>query len=301
MEGNFSHLFGNKMFSDVVVKYGDRELPAHRMVLTQVLPYFKKLLEDKAVKTIKLDDNGHPDAIEGMLRDLYGLPYELDDRRADDWRFQLHIAAVGSQYKVAGMRCMGAIRFVRLTNGEMDMGTVEEVLRALSPYRHVDKLIADQEQAIMKKYSRELLELPDFSDRFEMEPGARLPDLLQDPEFVKRFDAQPGRAVAYLVQFGKAFRDLEDKLTEYQTIWPQHFREITEQATKTPNLPQPIVQQPTTIKEECHQPVHVAEERQQPVGVKEERKQQPVKVKDEPKEAPSKKRKTDSVVRIEID
>ncbi|KAK5729190.1 hypothetical protein LTR15_002332 [Elasticomyces elasticus] len=267
MSGEFSHLFGNEMFSDVVVKFGDREFPGHRMVLSQSLPYFKRLLEDKAVKTTKLEDNGQPDAIEALLRDLYGVFYTQNTGRENDWRFQLDVAAVAKQYQHSSLTSLAVADFLRVARKQMDIDT--------------------------------------FTQHFEGDPGTKLPDLLQDPEFAKRFDAQPGQAIAYLVQFGKAFRDLGAKLAEYRTIYPQHFHEITEQATKKPES-LPVVQPPANVKEEslptiAKPPEKVKEERQQPVKVKEEREQPLVKVKEEPKEAPSKKRKTQSVVRIEID
>ncbi|KAK3627974.1 BTB And C-terminal Kelch [Elasticomyces elasticus] len=316
MSGEFSRMYGKDMFSDVVIKFGDRELPAHKMVLMNGSEYFKKLLEDKTVKTIKLDDGGRPDVIEGLLRHVYRLMYAEDMRDLKNWRFHLDMAAAGKQYDLVHLKYYPLHWLGHFTGAKMDMDMVKEILRALPRYRYVEeKLVKKLEDAITNTHSRELLELPEFSNRFDMEPGARLPDLLQDPDFVKRFDAQSGRAVAYLVQFGKAFKDLQDKLDEHGTIWPQHFREIVEQATKKPDLPQPIVQAPANVnedrtvvqpparvKEERHQPMDVKEERkQQPVNVKEEPKQQLVKVKDEPKEAPSKKRKTESVVMIEID
>ncbi|KAK5700556.1 hypothetical protein LTR97_005073 [Elasticomyces elasticus] len=305
MSGEFSHLFGNEMFSDVVVKFGDREFPGHRMVLSQSLPYFKRLLEDKAVKTIRLEDNGQPDAIEALLRDLYGVFYTQNTGRENDWRFQLDVAAVAKQYQHSSLTSLAVADFLRVARKQMDIDTVKELLRALPRYRHLDCDIKKREDAIMERYSLELLNMPEFTQHFEGDPGTKLPDLLQDPEFAKRFDAQPGQAIAYLVQFGKAFRDLGAKLAEYRTIYPQHFHEITEQATKKPES-LPVVQPPANVKEEslptiAKPPAKVKEERQQPVKVKEEREQPLVKVKEEPKEAPSKKRKTQSVVRIEID
>ncbi|KAK4955594.1 hypothetical protein LTR10_006533 [Elasticomyces elasticus] len=300
MRGEFSHLFGNDMFSDVVIKFGDRELPGHRTVLSQSLPYFKRLLEyDKAVKTIKLD--GQPDAIESMLRYLYGL--KEDRSRIKDWRFQLDVIAVATQYKDFAGQINAILRFKMITNAKMDIHTVTDVLRTLPRYRHMHETLREQEKAILETYSLELLNKPEFTSHLNDDPGTKLPELLQDPDFANRFDAQPGRAIAYLVQFGKAFMDLSDKLTEFHTIYPQHFSDITKQATNKPESLEDIVQQPTQVKEEREQLLlpRVEEETKPLRKVKEESKEQLVKVKEEPKGPPAKKRKMQSVVKIEID
>ncbi|KAK3661167.1 hypothetical protein LTR56_000290 [Elasticomyces elasticus] len=303
MEGDFSSMFGKDRFSDVIIKFGDRELPVHKMVLSTGSTYFKKLLEDKSVKTIKLDDGGKPDGIEGVLRYVYGLSYAADMSDRKNWRSHLDTAAVAEQYDLGGLKYHALNWFGHLTKAKMDMDMVKEILRALPRYRFLaDKMVRDMEDTITNTYQRELLELPEFSNRFDMEPGAKLPLLLQDPEYAKPFDTRPGQSNAYLVQFGKAFKDLQDKLDEHGTIWPQHFREIIEQATKRPESLPEVMQQQTQVKEDpTQQPVNTEyKSKQQPVKVKEEREQPLVKVKDEPKETPSKKRKTQSVVRIEI-
>ncbi|KAK5724076.1 Kelch-like protein 40 [Elasticomyces elasticus] len=242
-------MFGDASFSDVVVRYGERELPAHKLVLSNNSAYFKaELAKDKSVGSIRLDDRGCPDATEAVLRHLYGLKYGNSEQRLSDWRFQLKVAAAAKQYNLTTLETITLSRFEELTEVKMPMARVTEILRALPDYYYLDTLVRKRDALIVKAYMHELLELPEFMNRLCEEPGTNLPDLLQVPEFAQHFGRQPGQTMAYLVQFGKAFQDLAARTTGYHVVYPVHLVEATEQATRKPKLKQAVVQQTVDIK-----------------------------------------------------
>ncbi|KAK5727698.1 hypothetical protein LTR17_012556 [Elasticomyces elasticus] len=215
-------MFGSEAFSDVVIKYGDREFPAHKMILSKNSEYFKKRLEDKSVSVINLDDDGKPEAIEAMLRHLYGLKYASDKKR-------------------------------------MDTSKAADVLRALSDKRHVHYFIETHEHEIIRLHLTELMQVPDFTKRFDEQPGQHLLHLLQMPDFAKRLDSRPGQAIAYLVQLAVAVLAMEaapgygKALCNYPAIMKEAFKKpLLEHASadETTSSPSKKMKMDTMVKSE---------------------------------------------------
>ncbi|KAI5265944.1 hypothetical protein E4T47_08397 [Aureobasidium subglaciale] len=72
-------IYNNRDDSDIIIKFGDQQIFAHRVVLRMWSPFFKRSLSSKfAVATNSVFDLGgedDPDHVKAMLMHMYGLRY----------------------------------------------------------------------------------------------------------------------------------------------------------------------------------------------------------------------------------
>ncbi|SMQ54862.1 unnamed protein product [Zymoseptoria tritici ST99CH_3D7] len=101
---DMSEHFKQDALSDVTLKFGNREMKCHKIILVTRSEYFKKLCgpesrfaeANQPVIELKEDD---PTALEALLRYIYTFEY-IDDaeKRKDDWLFHLNYYVVGCKY-----------------------------------------------------------------------------------------------------------------------------------------------------------------------------------------------------------
>ncbi|KAG9660044.1 hypothetical protein KCU64_g3461, partial [Aureobasidium melanogenum] len=110
--------FNDEQFSDIIVKFGDKQIFAHRVTLAVGSVWFEKALcgnfSEANKKVIELHDDASFDAIMAMLRHLYGLRYleqelELDERRI--LGFHLTVFMLGDKYDIKTLRSDAAELF----------------------------------------------------------------------------------------------------------------------------------------------------------------------------------------------
>ncbi|KAH0349641.1 hypothetical protein KCU83_g5408, partial [Aureobasidium melanogenum] len=112
--------FNDEQFSDIIVKFGDKQIFVHRVTLAMGSVWFEKALcgnfsvLEANKKVIELHDDASSDAIMAMLRHLYGLRYleqelELDERRIPG--FHLTVFMLGDKYDIKTLRSDAAELF----------------------------------------------------------------------------------------------------------------------------------------------------------------------------------------------
>ncbi|GAB7332583.1 hypothetical protein MBLNU13_g04358t3 [Cladosporium sp. NU13] len=108
---NSARLFNKAKFSDLLIKFSDREIHAHRFVLCQSSAYFDKLCgpdshfaeADRNEITLYDDD---PDALEAMLRHIYNFwlrPPCLSLGTSAKVRFYCNVVVVSDKYALPAL------------------------------------------------------------------------------------------------------------------------------------------------------------------------------------------------------
>ncbi|KAK5729184.1 hypothetical protein LTR15_002326 [Elasticomyces elasticus] len=154
--------FGKDKYSDVTLRFGDREFRAHRLVLEQSSKYFKQILDENTTGVVKLEDD--PEAIECMLRYIYTFKYfDGNVRRLVDWRFHLRVAEVAWRYGVGKLLDDSVQNFKSVgSSSGSEYKDAHDKLALLPKYRHLHTGIRDKERNLQSKYFLQLLQMPEY-------------------------------------------------------------------------------------------------------------------------------------------
>ena len=100
----YPHFYKDDEYSDITIKFSDREIPCHKIVICTQSEYFKKLcgkgsqFAESKQKVVELKDDD-PDAVEAVIRQLYFGSYSTGSNRTLDWRFHAEIAIAAKKVR----------------------------------------------------------------------------------------------------------------------------------------------------------------------------------------------------------
>ncbi|TIA10734.1 hypothetical protein D6C81_08190 [Aureobasidium pullulans] len=99
--------------SDIIIKFGDKQVFAHKIILANSSPWFEKALlggfscQDAKKKVVELHDDVISGAMMAMLKHLYGMTYheqEYPGSGRDLPEFHLDVFILGDKYDVPSLR-----------------------------------------------------------------------------------------------------------------------------------------------------------------------------------------------------
>ncbi|THW55440.1 hypothetical protein D6D19_10685, partial [Aureobasidium pullulans] len=103
--------FDDENLSDVIIKFGEKRIFAHRVILARGSVWFEKALlgdfSEANKKAIELFDDTVPDASMAMFKHLYGMSYNKQEYpRCDEDlpEFHLDVFILGDKYDVPCLR-----------------------------------------------------------------------------------------------------------------------------------------------------------------------------------------------------
>ncbi|THY79252.1 hypothetical protein D6C86_00210, partial [Aureobasidium pullulans] len=103
--------FDDENLSDVIIKFGEKRIFAHRVILARGSVWFEKALlgdfSEANKKVIELHDDTVPDASMAMFKHLYGMRYDKQEYpRCDEElpEFHLDVFILGDKYDVPCLR-----------------------------------------------------------------------------------------------------------------------------------------------------------------------------------------------------
>ncbi|KAK4955598.1 hypothetical protein LTR10_006537 [Elasticomyces elasticus] len=162
---NVADWFGKDKYSDVTLKFGDREFRAHRLVLEQSSVYFKQILEENTTGIIKLEED--PEAMECMLRYIYTFKYLEGEKRKDEWCLHLKVAAVAAQYGVEALleTAVHCFQLVGPLPGQQ-YREGRDMLALLPKYRHLHPDLGVRERSLHNRWFLPLLSGPEYRSLF---------------------------------------------------------------------------------------------------------------------------------------
>ena len=109
---NISSVFSRALLFDVTIKFGGRQIKCHRLILCSVSEYFNAISRPNSrwkeanSGTIELKDDD-PDAVEAMLRYIYGFNYPSIEKamvKAADVTFHLNTYIIADKYMLQELR-----------------------------------------------------------------------------------------------------------------------------------------------------------------------------------------------------
>nr|OQO32303.1 hypothetical protein B0A51_00362 [Rachicladosporium sp. CCFEE 5018] len=189
--------YNEKKFSDVVIKYDDCSVFAHKVVLCRASEYFSKMfdnfLEASSSEVTPHDDD--PDAVTAMLQHLYNIDYTTLTQQpsiASSILAELRIYATADKYNIKDLRNRAYTRIRDALRGEelreaLISSEVYEPMRAaftLRPSKSTDvpKLFRD----FCVNKIRELRASPRFAEVLTDVPELCLSLILHGDEDVDR-------------------------------------------------------------------------------------------------------------------
>ncbi|KEQ74591.1 hypothetical protein M436DRAFT_72001 [Aureobasidium namibiae CBS 147.97] len=133
-------------FSDVIIKFGDKQVFAHKVILARGSLWFDKALSgnfsEANKKVIELHDDVGSGAVMTMLKHIYGSNYKeqyLDED--DDATVEMHHAVfiLGDKYDISSLREEAAARFEKFLakesrDGEYYDATILTIQKLLGPH-----------------------------------------------------------------------------------------------------------------------------------------------------------------------
>ncbi|KAG9559437.1 hypothetical protein KCU71_g7752, partial [Aureobasidium melanogenum] len=139
--------FSDKTLSDVIVKFGDQEIFAHRLILVKSSIWFEKALlgEFKASQhqtVIDIGDDDDPAAVTAMLRFFYDGTYRLDGLDGNSADQHLTMYRLGDLYDAPDLRKRASCQFINhLREGRYSASEPDQ-------YRFPDHIVRSIQQVI---------------------------------------------------------------------------------------------------------------------------------------------------------
>ncbi|CAD0115411.1 unnamed protein product, partial [Aureobasidium uvarum] len=131
--------------SDVVIKFGDKQVFAHKIMLANGSAWFEKALlgsfSEANKKIIELHDDINPEVIMAMLKHLYGSNYYQQKILIGingSAAFHLEVFMLGDKYDISSLREEASERFTDVLEHETDLvnfhdATIHAIQRLLGP------------------------------------------------------------------------------------------------------------------------------------------------------------------------
>ncbi|KAG9660094.1 hypothetical protein KCU95_g7946, partial [Aureobasidium melanogenum] len=104
--------FSDKTLSDVMVKFGDQEIFAHRLILVKSSIWFEKALLGEFKAMIDIGDDDDPAAVTAMLRFFYDGTYRLDGLDGNPADQHLTMYRLGDLYDAPDLRKIASCQFI---------------------------------------------------------------------------------------------------------------------------------------------------------------------------------------------
>ncbi|THY07979.1 hypothetical protein D6D01_09704 [Aureobasidium pullulans] len=141
MRRNF---FDDEELSDVIIKFGEEQVFAHKVILASGSIWFEKALlgnfSEAKKKVIELYDDVVPSAMIAMLKHLYGVSYETQlEPCEEDYIAELHhhVYLLGDKYDIESLRIQAAKEMRTFLSKEFDLGlyhnTISTIRNILGP------------------------------------------------------------------------------------------------------------------------------------------------------------------------
>lgn len=138
---DFSKLFDQEAYSDIIIKFGEREIRCHKVILCESSDYFKPLcgpgsqFAESKMGTIELKDEA-PTALQACLRYIYTFKYVQDKAsQAQDWEFHQKIAAIARKYLIKPLELQA---YENLKTAALKLSDPKEAFRAMCSLKAAD-------------------------------------------------------------------------------------------------------------------------------------------------------------------
>ncbi|SMR59299.1 unnamed protein product [Zymoseptoria tritici ST99CH_1E4] len=196
---DMSKWFDRDTLSDITIKFGDKEVKCHKVILSTRSEYFTKLCDPEGgfaeatqpVVELKDDD---PTALEALLRYIYTFQYVDDaEKRKEDWIFHLNYSIVARKYGFEEESTAAFRMFQDIVQSFEDPEVIFDVVTSLPQWEDLvaEASLVETADALIKNHWKQLVELEEF--RFylhtnetilwrqmaELEPRKVQPDLVQ--------------------------------------------------------------------------------------------------------------------------
>ena len=162
-----AEFFDNLAYSDVIVKFGTREIKCHKLILCTRSEHFKAMVgssakfaeSQQAVIELKDDD---PDALEAVLRYIYTSKYVKRGYKSDDWRFHLSVSEVADKYLVKTLAEQAFDKFGLVVSNLTDIERVAEMVKVLPTINYRSTELLAIVQQLQDKHFVDLLKQPEY-------------------------------------------------------------------------------------------------------------------------------------------
>ncbi|KEQ59185.1 uncharacterized protein M437DRAFT_78327 [Aureobasidium melanogenum CBS 110374] len=158
--------FNDEQFPDVIVKFGNQQIFAHKVMLASGSVWFEKALCGSfsvSFATIHEISNASPNAIMAMLKHLYGTTYKKQEIQINDWsypEFHLTVFMLGDKYDIRSLRKEAAEQFNEFLAGEISDGafyeeTIHAIQKLLGSDAHQladDSLTTNAQKLVLKHF-----------------------------------------------------------------------------------------------------------------------------------------------------
>ena len=172
-----SSVFNRDLLCDVTIKFGARQIKCHRLILCNVSDYFNAICgqnsrwKEANSGVIELKDND-PDAVEAMLRYIYGFDYPTIEKtmtKTTDVTFHLNVYITANQYMLRELRGLarGALlREIRAIETHCqqthDAKKVFKVIQLLLAHRDYFEGVQEVVAALKRDHMAALFKLKEF-------------------------------------------------------------------------------------------------------------------------------------------
>ncbi|THW83658.1 hypothetical protein D6D15_09431 [Aureobasidium pullulans] len=138
------NFFNDEELSDVIIKFGEEQVFAHKVILASGSIWFEKALlgnfSEAKKKVVELHDDTGPDAITAMLKHLYGMSYETQIEPCEEVDFaelHHHVYLLGDKYDIESLRVQAAKKMRNFLSLEIRTGlydkTISTIQKILGP------------------------------------------------------------------------------------------------------------------------------------------------------------------------
>ncbi|KXT07708.1 hypothetical protein AC578_10174 [Pseudocercospora eumusae] len=161
---NTAALYNQPEYSDVTIRFSNREVFCHKVILCTSSEYFKKLcgpgshFAESQQKCIELKGD-HPDALEAILEYLYTKQH--DHGRDDDWALQLEIGKTAEKYLLPDLATAANRKYVSHASATVEPQAVFDTIMHIREHAFSDKdlKVADD---LETKHLLALMKVNDF-------------------------------------------------------------------------------------------------------------------------------------------
>ncbi|KAF2771847.1 hypothetical protein EJ03DRAFT_10165 [Teratosphaeria nubilosa] len=173
---NVADFYQDEEYSDVILKYSDRTLHAHKFTICRASEYFKKLcgpgsaFAESEAKVIELKDD-IADAFDAVLRYIYTGKW-FSDKVGDEyqkrsWQFNVDVSVTANKYMIDTLSKIALTECKSLINKLTDVQEVFDALEKMPEYQGYDSAFTEIAANLREKNLKGLLKLPAFRAQLE--------------------------------------------------------------------------------------------------------------------------------------
>ncbi|CAK4030352.1 BTB POZ domain [Lecanosticta acicola] len=168
--------YNSPIFSDVVICFDNRRVYAHKIILSLASPYFRSafagLFRESSSKEMSLHDDDDHEAVDGMLRHIYGLDHGAAAQSPGPY-FSLRIFAVAGKYGLPKLLDKAVQEVWRELETGWDMPTFVPMVYSI--YEEVPRhggQLRGLVQGVCVKHFMDLMQMEEFEEML-----LKVPDL----------------------------------------------------------------------------------------------------------------------------